>query len=130
MDTNTACLVIIRLQNKFSFFFPFFKPLKISLKFTFTPALMTILILRFDQSQMTVNCTATGDPKPRITWEPICTGQLPIERLETTDHSLTIRDLQPHDQGKYACVATSSLFLERAEFSLVVKTGWLIEFCW
>ncbi|KAL9972077.1 hypothetical protein ACROYT_G018317 [Oculina patagonica] len=81
------------------------------------------MVEKFAGTSVTVNCTASGDPKPTITWEPICTGQLPTERLETTDHSLTIRDLQPHDQGKYACVATSSLFRERAEFSLVVKTA-------
>ena len=32
------CLVVF--QNLFSFFYPFFKPLKISLKFTFTPTLI------------------------------------------------------------------------------------------
>ncbi|KAL9972082.1 hypothetical protein ACROYT_G018323 [Oculina patagonica] len=89
-------------------------------RFLVTPQAM---VEKFAGTSMTVNCTASGDPKPTITWEPICTGQLPTERLETTDHSLTIRDLQPHDQGKYACVATSSLFRERAEFSLVVKTA-------
>ena len=85
--------------------------------------LMEIFPFRFDQSQVTVKCFATGDPKPAITWEPICTGRLASKRLETTDHSLTIRNLQPDDQGKYACVATSSLFRERAEFDFLVKTG-------
>jgi len=78
--------------------------------------------------QVTVNCTATGDPEPIITWEPICTGKLPSKRLDTTEHSLTIRDLQPGDQGKYACVATSALFRAQSEFNLRVKTGSLKSF--
>ena len=92
-------------------------------KIKLTNLMEIFLFPRFDQSQVTVKCFATGDPKPTITWEPICTGWLPSKRLETIDHSLTIRNLQPDDQGKYACVATSSLFRERAEFDLLVKTG-------
>ena len=105
-------------------------PLQIQLP-TLSPQLIlekTLFTLLFSCTKVTVNCSATGDPDPVITWEPICTGNLPSERLNITEHGVTIRALQPDDQGKYACVATSALFRARAEFNLLVKTGKLIFF--
>ncbi|XP_068703941.1 ficolin-2-like [Montipora foliosa] len=81
------------------------------------------LIEKFEGTSVTVNCSAAGDPKPVITWEPICAERLPRKRSDTTERSLTIRNVTPDDQGKYACVASSSLFRSRTEFDLRVKTA-------
>ena len=54
-----------------------------------------------------LNCTATGDPQPVISWKRQGAA-LPVGRSDRTNEALIIRDLQEEDAGNYICVATSA----------------------
>ena len=56
---------------------------------------------------LTLNCSATGDPQPVITWKRQGTA-LPVERSDRTNDALIIRDFRAGDAGIYICVATSA----------------------
>ena len=56
---------------------------------------------------MTLNCSATGDPQPVISWKRQG-SQLPVGRSQQIDGALVIRDVQKEDAGIYICVATSA----------------------
>ena len=56
---------------------------------------------------LTLNCSATGDPQPIISWRKQG-GQLPVGRSQQSNGYLVIRDLQLSDTGYYICVATSA----------------------
>ena len=51
-----------------------------------------------------LNCSATGDPQPVITWKRQG-GQLPAGRSHQINGSLFIRRLTLNDEGNYICVA-------------------------
>ena len=56
---------------------------------------------------LTLNCSATGDPQPVISWK----GQgavLPVGRSHRTNDALILRDLRKEDGGNYICVATTA----------------------
>jgi len=56
---------------------------------------------------LTLNCSATGDPRPVISWKR--QGEaLPVGRNDKRKDALIIRDLREDDAGNYICVATSS----------------------
>ena len=55
----------------------------------------------------TLNCSATGDPQPVISWKRQG-SQLPVGRSQQIDGALVIRDVQKEDAGIYICVATSA----------------------
>ena len=55
----------------------------------------------------TLNCSATGDPQPVISWRKQG-GQLPVGRSKQSNGDLVIRGLQVSDAGYYICVATSA----------------------
>jgi len=56
---------------------------------------------------LTLNCSATGDPRPLISWKR--QGEaLPTGRSDKRNDALIIRDLREDDAGIYICVATSS----------------------
>ena len=57
---------------------------------------------------LTLNCSATGDPRPVISWKKRQGAALPVERSDMTNDGLTIRDLGEEDAGIYICVATSA----------------------
>ena len=58
-------------------------------------------------ANITLNCSATGDPQPVISWKR--QGfQLPVGRSQQIDGALVIRDVQKEDAGNYICVATSA----------------------
>ena len=61
----------------------------------------------FTGNTLTLNCSATGEPRPVIRWKRQ-EAVLPVERSERTDKALTIRDLREEDAGIYICVATSA----------------------
>ena len=56
---------------------------------------------------MTLNCSATGDPRPVISWKKQG-GQLPFGRSQQINGSLVVRGLKSNDSGNYVCVATSA----------------------
>ena len=56
---------------------------------------------------MTLNCSASGDPQPVISWKRQG-SQLPVGRSQQIDGDLVIRDVQKEDSGNYICVATSA----------------------
>ena len=56
---------------------------------------------------LTLNCSATGDPRPVISWKRQGAA-LPVGRSHRTDDSLVIRDFRVGDAGNYICVATSA----------------------
>ena len=54
-----------------------------------------------------LNCSATGDPRPVISWKRQG-AELPVGRSHTTNKALIIRDLKEEDAGNYICAATSA----------------------
>ena len=57
---------------------------------------------------LTLNCSATGDPQPVISWKRQGAA-LPVRRSHKTHNGgLIIRDLREEDAGNYICVATSA----------------------
>ena len=56
---------------------------------------------------LTLNCSATGDPQPVISWMKQG-GQLPVGRSQQINGALVIRGLTMGDTGRYNCVATSA----------------------
>ena len=58
-------------------------------------------------ANLTLNCSATGDPQPVISWKRQG-SQLPVGRSQQIDGALVIRDVQKEDAGIYICVATSA----------------------
>jgi len=56
---------------------------------------------------LTLNCNATGDSRPVISWKRQETA-LPVGRSQSTNNALIIRDFRAGDAGIYICVATSA----------------------
>ena len=54
-----------------------------------------------------LNCSATGDPQPVISWKKQG-GQLPVGRSQQINGSLVIRDITKNDKGNYICMATNA----------------------
>ena len=56
---------------------------------------------------LTLNCSATGDPQPVISWKKQA-AQLPLGRSQVMNGALLIRNIKRKDAGNYICVATSA----------------------
>ena len=56
---------------------------------------------------LTLNCSATGDPRPVISWKRQGAA-LPAGRHKSEDDALVLRGLKEEDAGNYICVATSA----------------------
>ena len=56
---------------------------------------------------LTLNCSATGDPQPVISWKRKG-GALPVGRSHMTNEALIIREFKEEDAGIYVCVAKSA----------------------
>ncbi|XP_078377204.1 uncharacterized protein LOC144660456 isoform X1 [Oculina patagonica] len=56
---------------------------------------------------LTLNCSATGDPQPVISWKRQGAA-LPVGRSHRKNKALVIRDVREEDAGIYICVATSA----------------------
>ena len=64
-------------------------------------------IVGYIGTNMTLNCSATGDPQPVISWKRQG-SQLPVGRSQQIGGALVIRDVQKEDAGIYICIATSA----------------------
>ena len=58
-------------------------------------------------SSLTLQCSATGDPQPVITWRRQG-AQLPVGRSHVSKEALVINSVKLEDAGNYTCVATSA----------------------
>ena len=56
---------------------------------------------------LTLNCSATGDPQPVISWKRQGAA-LPVGRSHRTNDALVVSNLKEEDAGIYVCVATST----------------------
>ena len=56
---------------------------------------------------LTLNCGATGDPQPVISWRKQG-GHLPVGRSQQLNGALVIRNFKKNDAGYYICSATSA----------------------
>ena len=71
---------------------------------------------------LTLNCSATGDPRPVISWKRQGAA-LPVGRSHRRNDSLVIRDFRVGDAGIYICVATSAgVFQIEAISNVQVRT--------
>ena len=65
-------------------------------------------VFAFTGDTLTLNCSATGDPRPVISWKRQGAA-LPVGRSHRTDDdALVLRDLKEEAAGNYICVATSA----------------------
>ena len=85
-------------------------------RFTVKPRAKVVVFLGL---VMTLNCSATGDPQPVISWKKQG-SQLPRGRSQEINGALVIRGIRKEDAGNYICIATSA-----GVFS--VETGTNIE---
>ena len=61
-----------------------------------------------EEQNVTITCTATGQPQPSITWsKPF--GGLPESRTEAKNGNLTIYKVEKKDRGTYICKAENIL---------------------
>ncbi|XP_074627721.1 obscurin-like isoform X2 [Acropora palmata] len=73
-------------------------------------------------STVRLNCSATGDPQPIISWRKQG-GQLPVGRSQQINGALVITNLQQSDAGSYICTAASaSVFILETVTSLQIMT--------
>ena len=74
---------------------------------------------------LTLECSATGDPQPAITWKRQG-AQLPFGRSHVSNQALTINGLKLEDAGNYTCVATSAgvSSVEHGSYLEVKNPGW------
>ena len=77
-------------------------------------------------STVRLNCSATGDPQPIISWRKQG-GQLPVGRSQQINGALVITNLQQSDAGNYICTATSaSAFDVEAVTALEIQKGGMV----
>ncbi|XP_067017567.1 probable oxidoreductase PXDNL isoform X2 [Acropora muricata] len=74
-------------------------------RFTSKPPSKIVSMLN---STVRLNCSATGDPQPIISWRKQG-GQLPVGRSQQINGALVITNLQQSDAGNHICTATSAV---------------------
>ena len=88
-------------------------------RFTSKPPSKIVSML---SSTVRLNCSATGDPQPIISWRKQG-GQLPVGRSQQINGVLVITNLQQSDAGNYICTAASaSVFIVETVASLEIMT--------
>ena len=95
-------------------------------RFTSKPPSKIVSIISFT---LRLNCSATGDPQPIISWRKQG-GQLPVGRSRQINGTLVITNLQQSDAGNYICTATSiSVFRDVETVSaLEIQKGGMVDF--
>ena len=89
-------------------------------RFTSKPPSKIVSMLTF---AVRLNCSATGDPQPIISWRKQG-GQLPVGRGQPINGTLVITNLQQSDAGNYICTATSAgVFYVEAVTALEIQKG-------
>lgn len=73
----------------------------------------------FTDDNVTLNCSAAGDPKPTIRWTRQG-GQLPLGRSHMLGEALIIREVKVEDTGNYTCIAKSAGVSKAFAMSYVV----------
>ena len=77
-------------------------------------------VVAFVGGSLALNCSATGDPQPDISWKRQG-AQLPVGRShQQINGALVIRDIRNEDAGNYICVAKSAGVFD-------VETGTYVE---
>ena len=66
-----------------------------------------VKVVTVSGNTLTLNCNATGDPEPVISWKR-AGAQLPAGRTQQINGALVIRNTEMNDTGNYICVATSA----------------------
>ena len=76
-------------------------------------------LLAEEQQNVSISCTATGQPLPSITWSK-SVGNLPEDRIVVMNGSLTIYHVIEKDRGTYICKAENILgsSTDTAQFNL------------
>ncbi|XP_044166813.1 hemicentin-2-like [Acropora millepora] len=88
-------------------------------RFTSKPPSKIVSML---SSTVRLNCSATGDPQPIISWRRQG-GQLPVGRSRLINGDLIITNFQQGDAGNYICTAASaSVFIVETVSSLEIMT--------
>ena len=94
-------------------------------RFTFKPP-SKITSISNCRTAVRLNCSATGDPQPVISWRKQG-GQLPVGRSQQISGALVITNLQQSDAGNYICTATSaSVFIAETVTTLEIQKGGII----
>ena len=73
-------------------------------RFTLKPSVKVVASLG---NNLTLNCSATGDPQPVISWKRKG-AQLPVGRSRVSKEALIINNVKLEDAGNYTCVALSA----------------------
>ncbi|XP_068717253.1 uncharacterized protein [Montipora capricornis] len=78
---------------------------------------------------VTLNCSASGDPEPTIMWRKQG-GQIPVGRRLQINGALVLTNLTLNDTGNYSCVITSASLFQEIETvtSLEVNETGIIVF--
>ena len=87
-------------------------------RFTSKPPSKIVSML---SSTVRLNCSATGDPQPTISWRKQG-GQLPVGRSQQINGALVITNLQQSDPGNYICTAAGAgVFIMEAATTLEIN---------
>ena len=89
---------------KLGFLYPFFLPFSVLSKLL----LSKNRLMAEEKQNVTVSCSATGQPPPSITWSKAI-GNLPMDRNEVIHGALTIYQVTREDGGTYICKAENIL---------------------
>lgn len=80
-----------------------------------SPASLTVT----EKQTATFNCSADGNPKPRVTWSKV--NKTGMENLDSHGNELQIRNVEYNDSGSYVCMAENVLGKVQKEVTLFVE---------
>jgi len=92
---------------------------KLTVQFTPRMSLSSSEQIAEEEQNVSITCTATGQPQPSITWSR-AVGSLPEDRSAVINGSLTIYSLTKRDRGTYICKAENILGSTTGTAQLVI----------